>query len=423
LFSAEPENRDSAKEQSLKGIAGAAAQQGQSTRDDVSGFVEICETIRLKCWKRDQPDAGQRNDNLSLFEDAYDLYKRQVSPSLTTILDSYRDNAEVCTRVRNAAAMCLSSLACGIVLANNLDSAYAVASEALALVLNEALKTEIQALLGFIDSEKQQRLDTKPPSDTSRHQTEQILVSAAASASKNETEYPFSFETLAARRTQPWYVAVTVGLLIVFGICILLEATRARVQQSSPPVFRSGTDTEVQTSTASPDFETVDPSAPVPRPQTSHDLPGLPVTNKPNLLSLSNGTEPIERFDVNGLGQLTISNASGQDAAVKLKSTISPGKTLRFAYIRAKNEVTISGISPGDYLLQFATGKDWDSSGKAFHKNQEFSEFEKPLSFSEHRMDDNSMEYSVHKVALRTLPNGNMHKKEITAADFDDGGL
>ena len=139
-------------------------------------------------------------------------------------------------------------------------------------------------------------------------------------------------------------------------------------------------------------------------------------------VSLSNGIDPIERPAANDLGQLTISNGSGQDVAVKLKGTISPRRTLRFTYVRAMNEVTISGIPPGEYLLQCVTGKDWDPSRKAFQKNQEFSGFENSLSFLEHQKDDNSIEYSVHKITLSTLANGSMHKKEIAAEDFDDGG-
>jgi hypothetical protein len=191
---------------------------------------------------------------------------------------------------------------------------------------------------------------------------------------------------------------------------------RGRVQQS----FLSGTDIELRTSTNSPELETVDPSGRDPAPQTSEDLPAMQVAKNGSPVSLPSSIDPMERPVANGMGQLTISNGSGQDVAVRLKSTTSPGKTSRFAYVRAMNEVTISGIPPGEYLLQCATGKDWNPLRKAFQKSQEFSVFENPLSFVEHQKDDNSIEYSVHKVTLRTVPKGNMHKKEITAADFDD---
>jgi hypothetical protein len=380
--------------------------------ENLSGFVSLCEKIRLECWKQAQPDDARWNKNLNFFEDAY----RQVSAGLSTILDGYRNNAEACTRARNAAAQCLSSLACGIVLANDLEAAYAVASEALPLASKEEITAEIKVLLGFIESEKHQRPDPGSVSNTLRQRAEQGLASAVK-ASKAEAKDPILFENLVARRSRRLCVPVTVGLLIVCGICILRGMLRGRVQQS----FMSGTDIEVRTSTASLGFETVDPSGQNPAPQTSEESPAMQVAKNGSPVALPNGIDPLERPGANDLGQLTISNGSGQDVAVKLESAISPKRTLRSAYVRAMNEVTISGIPPGEYLLQCATGKDWDPSRKAFQKSQEFSRFENPLSFLEHQNDDNSIEYSVHKVTLRTLPNGNMHKEEITAEEYDDG--
>jgi hypothetical protein len=316
-------------------------------------------------------------------------------------------------------AKCLSSLACGIVLANDLEAAYAVASEALALASEEKLKAEIKALVEFIESEKQQRQDPESVSNTLRQQAEQSLASAALNTSKTQTDDAPLFESLLARPSRRLSVPVTVGLLFVCGICILILTLRAPVQQS----FMSGTDIEVHTSTASPGFESADPPGRDPATQTSDDLPAMQVAQNGSPVSPPNGVDPMERPAANDLGQLTISNGSAQDVAIKLKCTISPGRTLRFAYVRAMTEVTISGIAPGDYLLQFATGKDWDPSRKFFQKEQEFSGFEKPLRFSEYQKDDNSIEYSVHKVTLRTVASGNMHKKEIAASDFDDGSL
>ena len=83
-------------------------------------------------------------------------------------------------------------------------------------------------------------------------------------------------------------------------------------------------------------------------------------------------------------------------------------------------DVTISGIPPGDYLLQFSTGKDWDAAKRGFRENQAFAQFENPLSFTEIQMADNSIEYSVHEITLHEVPNGNARKEPITAVEFDD---
>jgi pterin-4a-carbinolamine dehydratase len=136
-------------------------------------------------------------------------------------------------------------------------------------------------------------------------------------------------------------------------------------------------------------------------------------------ISLPNGTNLIEPID-NGLGVLTISNHSKEDAVVKLKTATSPATTVRLVYIRAMSDVTISGILPGEYLLQYSKGNDWDVARRVFLENQTFGQFENTLSFSEDRVE-NGIYYSQHTVTLHTVAHGNVHVKDITAAECADG--
>jgi len=97
---------------------------------------------------------------------------------------------------------------------------------------------------------------------------------------------------------------------------------------------------------------------------------------------LPNGTNLAPRAAADGLGRLQISNYGRSDAAVKLKA-YSDEITVRFVYIRAKSDITTSKISPGAYIVQFATGKDWNAHSLSFRQDRGFAEFGKKLSFDE----------------------------------------
>ena len=66
----------------------------------------------------------------------------------------------------------------------------------------------------------------------------------------------------------------------------------------------------------------------------------------------------------------------------------------------AANDITISGIPAGAYLLPFSTGQDWDEATQSFRQDAAFAEFEKALSFTEdtqERADGKTTTYSVHR--------------------------
>ena len=75
----------------------------------------------------------------------------------------------------------------------------------------------------------------------------------------------------------------------------------------------------------------------------------------------------------------------------------------------------MSRIPPGQYNVQFASGRDWDSTDFAFREDQAFSAFDETLSFS-----DDGRFYSVYEITLHTVPDGNIRKRTISAADFAD---
>ena len=126
--------------------------------------------------------------------------------------------------------------------------------------------------------------------------------------------------------------------------------------------------------------------------------PSQTVTESHAPVSLPNGTDLVPALDSLGLGRLKISNYLDHDAVVKLKT--SDGRTtVRFFYVRAKSDVIVSKILPGEYVLQFATGRDWDTINLAFRQDQSFTAFDKMLAFSERHVGAGTV-YSTQEVTL-----------------------
>lgn len=135
-------------------------------------------------------------------------------------------------------------------------------------------------------------------------------------------------------------------------------------------------------------------------------------------VSLANGTNLMPPRNFGGLGLLKISNYTGMDAAVKLKTSVGR-TTVRFVYVRAMSDVTVSRIVPGEYVVQFATGRDWDADERAFRRDPTFAIFDKALSFSERQVDDGTV-YSTHEITLHAVPNGNVRIRSISPGEFSN---
>jgi hypothetical protein len=400
-----------------------------SLGNGVRGFLNLCEVIRLKCWQQVRPDSTP-HENLALFKAAYQDFKRRASPWLAIIVDACRDNTDASARARNAAAKCLNSLAGGLICVNDLNLAQKLTLEALTLVLDhEELESEIKGQLEFIESEKQRS------APKSFRPAEPDSKNVGVGAPKTEAKGHLAIANLGGSSVRRWSLVAAVALLIVVGV--LIPADRlSREWHPAVTAAENGVSTSTRTPGVSPvDFDafaakhglTISSKPPrdaldqlieaVPPPPPGFVL-DTPQNRQP--VTLPNGTNLMRPQDTNGLGLLTISNYSDDDAVVKLK-TVSGARTMRFVYVRAMKDVTVSGIAPGGYLLQFSTGRDWDRTNRSFRENQTFAQFGNPLSFSENQMGDNSIEYSVQKITLHEVANGNVRKQPITAAEFDDG--
>jgi hypothetical protein len=411
---------------------------------NLAGFCELCSSIQSRCWEPFAASCASPQTQRLAVVVVHKEYRAKVSPWLELIVASYCGDTNVLQRVQNAAAASLSSLARAFLLVNDLDNAHRLAAEALALVFDlESLEKDIKDCLHRIASEQRRRTPlngvgngVKNDGAGSEARIERgaigitvglvalLVVLIVAGGISRAKKYPVhrSSEGGASVTMPP---ATDFSDAAKYGVAFSVKEPKDPIYQiveaapSARPHARpnSGADPVVPPPPAGFTVES-DTSAP-PAAFTLERV--QPVSQRRQPVSLPNGMNLSEPVDANGLGRVTISNHNNQDAVVKLKTTSSPTRTVRLVYVQAMSNLTISKIPSGEYLLQFSLGRDWDSVRHAFRENQTFSEFGKPLLFSEDRIDENRTEYSTYKITLHSVPNGNIRRKVITAAEFADG--
>jgi hypothetical protein len=161
-------------------------------------------------------------------------------------------------------------------------------------------------------------------------------------------------------------------------------------------------------------------TAPAPGPKF---IPIRPLTYTPRP---ETGTWVVRYRGQGGRGQLEIKNDTDSDSVVKLISASIPREIFWVIYIRAHDAYTIKGVRPGSYLLRFAQGSEWDGPSKRFLEDAMFYEADADFDFTETRSlpDENgrySIEYAVRQVTLNPVFDGNIQRKEIDEAAFNEG--
>jgi hypothetical protein len=122
--------------------------------------------------------------------------------------------------------------------------------------------------------------------------------------------------------------------------------------------------------------------------------------------------------EATGPSELTVSNGTARDAAVRLVEMDS-GDTARFVYIEAGHQYTLTGIEPGTYALRFASGQDWVAACHDFLET-DYSEFESALVFKDVMLDSGRNYNTIH-VTLNPVPLGTARTRTIDRKRFLDG--
>jgi hypothetical protein len=138
----------------------------------------------------------------------------------------------------------------------------------------------------------------------------------------------------------------------------------------------------------------------------------------PPAVRYESGTNLITPQNTDGRGELRISNGTGSDAIAKLVDNAST-KTCRLVYVQAGDAVMIKNIGPGDYVLKFCLGRNYDRDGEKFLEGQSYYKFDDTFDFQEHRTSD-GIRWRNYEVTLNKVINGNASASPISALDFED---
>ena len=122
-----------------------------------------------------------------------------------------------------------------------------------------------------------------------------------------------------------------------------------------------------------------------------------------------------------GLGSLSISNGTDNDAIVKLID-VSTDTSYREVYIHAYSTATISSIAVGDYRLLFSLGKGYAPSLNRFTQSPSYSKFDSLINFSETKeVIGNTIRtnYDSYRLTLNRVVGGNAKTSMVDPSEFE----
>ncbi len=117
---------------------------------------------------------------------------------------------------------------------------------------------------------------------------------------------------------------------------------------------------------------------------------------------MENGAQVSRSLLGSGMGKLEIENQMPTDISARLVN--DSGLTIAWVYVQQGQSVKLGTVPLGTHKLLYEAGSDWDAQNLTFKCNNTFAEWDKPLEYSERRVDDRSF-YGDKKVTIgKTKP-------------------
>jgi hypothetical protein len=150
----------------------------------------------------------------------------------------------------------------------------------------------------------------------------------------------------------------------------------------------------------------------VSQPETIKNQLTIQQNNHSSFLS-----QVIQPLATTGRGSLEVSNLTDTDAYVKL---VDPSVRTLVAsfYVKAGSNFTLEGIPDGTYELLFVTGEGGNPTTGSFSGSKSFLKFDSPLGFITTEVSG-GIEYSIHRVTLHGVANGNAKTNRIDEQEFE----
>lgn len=124
-----------------------------------------------------------------------------------------------------------------------------------------------------------------------------------------------------------------------------------------------------------------------------------------------------------GLCSLYITNNFDDDMVIKLYDVKNPKVCLHYFYVSGKSTALIEGIAPGNIIMKYSKGKEWNSSTKMFSRDRANYETDQVLKFEESETKSETSDgvrtqknWSVNNFTF----NANSREGNATTTQIDD---
>lgn len=139
-----------------------------------------------------------------------------------------------------------------------------------------------------------------------------------------------------------------------------------------------------------------------------------------------NGTYIEPSRGATGECQFTIANYYDEDIVVKVFSVEDLQNHVHYVYVSSGNKATIPSMAPGNYVMRYSKGRDWDAENKQFKVNRKNFEVDQNFEFetkeyvNEYPGGKQTMKQSSHQIFTlgSRSGRGNVTTQEIPDAEF-----
>lgn len=124
-----------------------------------------------------------------------------------------------------------------------------------------------------------------------------------------------------------------------------------------------------------------------------------------------------------GMCTFTINNLYEDDIVVKVYNVKDLNTVVHYVYVGSDNSATIKNVAPGNYIIRYSKGQDWDSDRLLFKKNRENYETDQKFEFTETEktVDTDGGKQTTHYYSQQVFTLGSKSGKgNMTTSKIDD---
>lgn len=136
-----------------------------------------------------------------------------------------------------------------------------------------------------------------------------------------------------------------------------------------------------------------------------------------------NGTYIEPSKGPRGLCSLIVDNNYGNDIVIKLYEVKDPTQCLHYMYVSGKSKAVVEGIAPGNLMMRYSMGREWDKEKKMFLHDRANFETDQVFKFEQSETEVSTSDgirkekhWSVQQFKL----NANGTEGNVTISQIDD---